>query len=81
MPDTTTKIVKLQVNQAGAWRNVMDFDCADDDDAEHIMQKASDLFQWDSNRDRVGLRIIMPGETAPLMNWTYKDGWREWRAA
>ena len=27
------------------------------------------------------LRIIIPTNTAPLMNWTPADGWKLWRAA
>jgi len=28
-PAITPRLVKLQVNTTGAWRNVLDFDCAD----------------------------------------------------
>lgn len=27
------------------------------------------------------VHVIMPGDTAPLVPWTHRDGWREWAAA
>lgn len=72
---TQKKIVKLQVNTTGAWRNVFDFDCEDED---AVLCAAAELFQWCKNAK---LRCIIPGDTAPLMQWTWQTGWREWRAA
>ena len=71
----TQKSVKLQVNPTGAWRNVLDFDCEDEDAVRHA---AAELFQWCKGAK---LRCIIPGDTAPLMQWTYDTGWVAWRAA
>ena len=70
------KMVKLQSNMRGAWRDVLEFDAGDQDKADDIMSCAEHLFQ---EIDGCKLRIIVPGQTAPLMNWTYAEGWREWR--
>jgi hypothetical protein len=71
------RIVKLQVNSSGAWRNVLDFDVQDEAEVLHL---AASLFAWDTAADRISLRAIVPGDTAPLMNWTRERGWREWKA-
>jgi len=34
-----------------------------------------------SDNEKLALRIIAPGEVAPLMTWKHGDTWREWRAA
>lgn len=72
---TTKKIVKLQVNTTGAWRNVFDFDCKDED---QVLHAAAELFQWCKGAK---LRCIIPGDTVPLMHWTYETSWRTWRKA
>ena len=71
-----TKPVKLQSNMRGGWRDVLEFDAADQEKTDDIMTCAEHLFQ---EIDGCKLRIIVPGQTAPLMNWTHADGWREWR--
>jgi len=76
-PALTDRIVKLQVNTTGAWRNVMDFNVQDED----VLHLAASLFALDKDRERLRLRIIAPGDTAPLMDWTHQRGWLEWRAA
>ncbi len=68
------KPLKLQVNTTGAWRAVLDFDCADWD---HVLHAAAELFGW-SDAAQTSLRVIIPGDTAPLMTWTKEHGWREW---
>jgi hypothetical protein len=60
----------------GGWRDVLEFDASDQEKTDDIMTCAEHLFQ---EIDGCKLRIIVLGQTAPLMNWTYANGWREWR--
>lgn len=71
----TVKTVHIEVNDAGGWRRVMSFDTADE---AEVLHQAGELLQWATNRDRIKARVIIPGDTAPLMNWSYAEGWREW---
>lgn len=66
--------VHLEVNDSGGWRRVMTFDADDDSEAVHL---ANGLLRLSCN-PRLKARIIIPGDTAPLMNWNAADGWREW---
>ena len=78
---TERKLCQLQVNTGtGAWRTVMDFEV---EDADEVMNQAADLFVWGFTNSTKGirLRIMKPGDTAPLMTWCENDGWEEWRAA
>ena len=67
------RIVKLQVNTTGAWRNIMDFDCQDED---QVLRAAADLFRCCKGAT---LRCIMPGETAPLMYWSHETDWEAYK--
>lgn len=69
------KLVKLQANTSGAWRDIMTFDVAQD---AQVINLASRLFALAQYGDRVKLRVIIPGDTAPLVYWSYDKGWREW---
>jgi hypothetical protein len=69
------KPVKLQSNMKGGWRDVLTFDVADAEKADDIMNCAANLF---AEVDNAKLRIIVPGDTAPLIDWNYEDGWRYW---
>jgi hypothetical protein len=70
------KRVHLEVNDSGGWRRVTSFDLADFEDGD-IEQCAEHLLEM-SCTPRLKARIIIPGDTAPLVTWTKKDGWREW---
>lgn len=75
------KLYSLQVNVGtGAWRSVMDFEVEDADD---VMDLAEKLFEWGFTKNLKGirLRVMKPGDTAPLMTWSENDGWKEWRVA
>lgn len=73
---TDNRIVHLEVNDSGGWRRVSTFNLDDFEDgdlelcAEHLLQM--------STNERIKARVIMPGDTAPLVTWTRQDGWREW---
>lgn len=70
------KIVKLQVNAKGSWRDVMQFDVQDED---AVLFAATEFFKWDLNADRLSLRVIIPGDTAPLMTCKPAEGeWEAW---
>lgn len=65
--------VRLQMNTKGAWRDVLDFDCADE---ERVKTAAELLFKGDSH---VRLRVIAPKLPGPpLMCWSDATGWRVW---
>lgn len=69
------KIVKLQVNTTGAWRDVMRFAVEDKD---QVLRQAAELFKFDPSAD-VRLRIIVPGDTAPLLTYKRTEGeWKPW---
>ena len=75
------KLCALQVNTGlSGWRNVMQFEVQDADD---VMDLAEKLFEWGYTPNVKGfkLRIMKPGDSAPLMTWTDNDGWQEWRGA
>ena len=74
---TEQKPVHLEVNDSGGWRRVTSFDLADFDEGD-LEQCAEQLLRLSSNA-RLKARIIMPGDTAPLVSWTRENGWREWR--
>lgn len=80
MTPPALKLCQLQVNLGtGAWRTVMDFEVEDADD---VMFEAEALFPWGHTKSvkgikrRIKLRIMKPGDTAPLMHWSENDGWR-----
>lgn len=73
------RIVNLDVNDTGAWRRITSFnlDWFEDGDLELCVQQLLEL----SDSPKIKARIIMPGETAPLVTWSRAEGWREWGAA
>lgn len=70
------KIVNLEVNDSGAWRRVTSFDLATFDDGQ-LEHHAEALLEMSDNA-KLKARIIIPGDTAPLVTWDKTDGWREW---
>jgi len=72
---SATRLVQLQANTSGAWRNVMTFDVAHDD---AVMNLAPRLFLHSQCGENVKLRVIVPGDTAPLVDWSFKQGWEAW---
>ena len=73
------RIVNLEVNEKGGWKRFasFDLDTFEDGDLEHC---ADGLLELTANKN-LRARLIMPGDTAPLVSWSHGDGWREWRAA
>lgn len=71
------KLVKLQVNAKGSWRDVITFDVKDE---AEVLHAATEFFKWDSHASRLALRVIIPGDTAPLMTCNPVGGeWKAWR--
>lgn len=66
------RIVRLQVNNSGAWRNVMDFDLEWEED---VLAMAPHLFGMATHPGT--LRITVPGESGWLAHWSQRDGWRD----
>ena len=77
------KLCQLQVNVGtGAWRTVMDFE---EVDHRYVMTAAKNLFIMGHTRARaahsakgIQLRIMKPGDTRPLVNWSESEGWQAW---
>ena len=72
-----TRPCHLEVNDSGGWRRVMTFDLVDDEEGDDVMDAADRLLRYSVSR-RSKMRLIIPGDTAPLMMWTAADGWRKW---
>lgn len=73
-----SKPVKLQINAAGAWRDVISFNAANDIECAEVMSAGETL-------GRVGkatLRVVMANSPHPrspevLLRWSRDDGWKE----
>jgi hypothetical protein len=70
------RIVHLEVNDSGGWRRItsFDLDTFEDGDLEVCAEHLLEL----SCNPRLKARVIVPGDTAPLVTWTKADSWREW---
>lgn len=72
-----TRPCKLQINTAGAWRDVLRFDL-DAVDAEALQVAAANLVTIGNPSGRATLRIVMDnGLTDVLTHWDAKKGWAE----
>ena len=69
------KLVKLQANMRGGWRDIMTFDVGQD---ALVMDLAPRLFCLAQYGEQVKLRVIIPGDTAPLVDWNLAQGWKPW---
>ncbi|CAM8627493.1 hypothetical protein MCEMSHM24_02727 [Comamonadaceae bacterium] len=67
------KPVKLQVNTAGAWKDVVSFDAADAAAADHVMQGAALIC---AGAQQAKFRVVIADslQTA-LSHWTLEKGW------
>lgn len=78
MANQELKLCQLQVNVGtGAWRTVMDFPVTN---ADYVMGQAEQLFLCGHTQSTKGirLRIMKPGDTRPLMNWSESESWQAW---
>ncbi|WP_343734676.1 hypothetical protein [Acidovorax sp.] len=76
----SVKPAKLQVNTAGAWKDVARFDVADEAACAAVMNAARDIGFYATHDVR--FRVVRDDAlNEPLMTWTKQDGWKEWRHA
>jgi hypothetical protein len=69
---TPSKPVKLQINATGAWRNVLTFNAADDDQAASVMHHAAEL----ARIGKASLRIATDdGLQTAITYWHATSGW------
>ena len=74
------KPAKLQVNTAGAWKDVARFDVADEAACAAVMNAARDIGFYATHDVR--FRVVRDDAlNEPLTTWTKQDGWKEWRHA
>lgn len=76
------RIVKLQLNISGAWRNVIEFDLDASDELQQarILDCGAEMVTAAYPSRPVSMRVISADPAAgmsPLMRWTPKDGWQE----
>jgi uncharacterized protein (UPF0128 family) len=72
-----TRPIHLEVNDSGGWRRVTGFGLDDFEDGA-LEYTAEQLLQLSTNA-KLRARLIIPGDTAPLVTWTREQGWREWQ--
>lgn len=69
-----SKPVKLQVNNSGAWKDVVRFDAGDHVASSEVMEAAATLGRI---ADRTTWRICTDdGLQSVLMHWSVKHGWK-----
>jgi hypothetical protein len=84
MPPTTkhpeaqadTKPVALQINTAGAWRNVIRFDAVNDEDSHKVMRHAPALAIVGSGTLRI---VTDDGLQQCITAWDMKRGWYDFK--
>jgi hypothetical protein len=62
----------LQFNQRGAWRNAVDFDAADAEQASRVMQYGEDLARITKAHARI---VTGDGMQTAIAGWTPDRGW------
>lgn len=67
------RIINLDINEKGAWRPVtsFDLDSFEEGDLEHC---AHGLLELSANK-QLKARLIIPGDTSPLLVWNHELGW------
>lgn len=76
--DARKKPVKLQLNNSGAWKDVIHFDAANDIAAERAMGAADTLGNLDAHR--LTFRVVIEGASPEvLMTWNKDEGWKKAR--
>ena len=68
------KTVRLQVNNSGAWKNIVTFDAANDEFSSSVMLAAAML--GTASAHDITFRIVIP-DTYPevLTSWSRSKGW------
>lgn len=74
--------INLDINNSGSWKRVASFDLDELGILGDLdLQTAVDRLFSMSKNEKIGARLIMPGDTAPLVTWTKSEGWVQWRTA
>lgn len=76
----STKPMKLQVNTAGAWKDVISFDGAEDHVTSEVMEHVHYLGIHDNGPSTFRIVATDP-QIGVLANWSPKHGWRTGHAA
>lgn len=72
-----TRPCKLQINQSGAWRDMLKFDI-DQANTGAVMSAAADLVAATGPKTNATMRIVVDGTyPTPLMRWSTEKGWVE----
>ncbi|HRP19367.1 MAG TPA: hypothetical protein PK925_01960 [Alicycliphilus sp.] len=71
------KPAMLQINARGSWRNVCEFDVADADATDRIMDAAAVLATYSTDQPSVRVVKDVGGYAEPLMRWSQDGGWRK----
>lgn len=72
-----SKPAMLQINARGSWRNVCEFDVADTDATDRVMEAAATLATYSTDKPSVRVVKDEAGYAMPLMRWTRDGGWRK----
>jgi|GEM_PF-6897688 len=72
-----SKPAMLQINARGSWRNVCEFDVADRDATDRIMEAAAVLATYSIDKPTVRVVKDEAGYAMPLMRWSPDLGWRK----
>ena len=71
-----TKPAMLQINTAGAWRNVCEFYVADGPAMSHVMEAGATLAAYGLNSPKVRIVQMVGGYANPLLRYDRESGWR-----
>lgn len=71
-----TKPAMLQINTAGAWRHVCEFDVADGPAMSHVMEAGATLAAYGLNSPKVRIVQMAGGYANPLLRYDRESGWR-----
>lgn len=67
----------LQFIARGSWRNVCQFDVADVDATDRVMEAAAVIATYGTDKPSVRVVKDEAGYALPLMRWTPDSGWRK----
>ena len=72
-----TKPAMLQINTAGAWRNVVEFDVANTDATDRVLEAGATLAAYGLNKPKVRIVKMEGGYALPLLRRCPETGWGE----
>ena len=74
-----SKPATLQINARGSWRNVCNFDVADPEACNNVMEAGATIATYSTEKSAVRVIRNESGNPEPLMYWTPEAGWVDWR--